>query len=118
MTGEVSTFQQFDAVLKFPPYFGWNWDAFHDCLRDLQWLSADHHVVIIESADQALAEDDAGRRKLLTSLWRSGRDRSYVKRPEGITLSRLSVILTCDKDSLEGLSAFVRTLTEQRLAHD
>ncbi|MFE4634947.1 barstar family protein [Streptomyces sp. NPDC056773] len=28
MTDETSTFQQFDELLKFPEYFGWNWNAF------------------------------------------------------------------------------------------
>lgn len=26
------------SQLSFPDWFGWNWDALHDCLRDLSWL--------------------------------------------------------------------------------
>ncbi|APE22634.1 hypothetical protein SVEN_3560 [Streptomyces venezuelae ATCC 10712] len=104
MSDEVTTFQQFEEALKFPAYFGWNWDAFHDCLRDLQWLASDHHVLIIESAEQALSEDHAAHRQLLASLWNSGRGWSYVKRPEGVTLSRLSIVLSCDEDSVDDLA--------------
>lgn len=32
--------------LKFPAYFGYNWDALSDCLRDLSWIS-EYGVVII-----------------------------------------------------------------------
>lgn len=32
--------------LEFPSYFGWNWDALHDCLRDLSWLKSTSHVVL------------------------------------------------------------------------
>ncbi|MFE7585612.1 barstar family protein [Streptomyces gardneri] len=104
MTDEVSTFQEFREALKFPEYFGWNWNAFYDCLRDLQWLSSDHHVLIIESVEHALSEDEIARKELLASLWRAGRRWSYVKRPEGVTLSRLSIVLSSDKDAVPSLS--------------
>ncbi|MFD3941438.1 barstar family protein [Streptomyces sp. NPDC058579] len=108
MPDEVSTFEKFQEELKFPKYFGWNWNAFHDCLRDLGWLSSDRYVLIIESAEHALSEDDTARKEFLMSLWRSARGWSYVKRPEGVTLSKLSIVLSCDKDSVSSLSNFFR----------
>ena len=33
--------------LKFPKYFGWNWDALDECLRDLSWLRGVKKVVIV-----------------------------------------------------------------------
>ena len=33
--------------LKFPPYFGHNWDALEECLRDLSWLPAGQPVEIV-----------------------------------------------------------------------
>ncbi len=32
--------------LKLPGYFGGNWDALHDCLRDRSWLPADTEIVL------------------------------------------------------------------------
>jgi RNAse (barnase) inhibitor barstar len=34
-------------TLKFPKYFGQNWDALHDVLTDLAWLDAKGWLVII-----------------------------------------------------------------------
>lgn len=33
--------------LRFPRYFGWNWDALEECLRDLSWLDGVNQVVIV-----------------------------------------------------------------------
>ena len=38
--GEVS------KVLKFPSYFGMNWDALSDCLTDMSWKPAAGHVLL------------------------------------------------------------------------
>lgn len=34
-----TVFQQFYDGLRPPEYFGWNWEALSDCLRDLKWQS-------------------------------------------------------------------------------
>lgn len=109
MAEEVSTFQHFFEVLEFPDYFGWNWNAFYDCVRDLSWLVADYRILVIESAESALSEDDDARRMFFGCLWRAGQRWSYTKRPEGVTLTKLSVVLSCDKDSA---SAFAKQLEE------
>lgn len=33
--------------LRFPRYFGWNWDALEECLCDLSWLPADRPIVLV-----------------------------------------------------------------------
>lgn len=40
------------AALRFPAWFGHNWDALADCLTDMSWWPADGHVVILEHADR------------------------------------------------------------------
>jgi RNAse (barnase) inhibitor barstar len=43
--------QLFDALerkLQLPQYFGRNWDALGECLRDLSWISARRVVIVHE----------------------------------------------------------------------
>lgn len=35
-------------ILQFPDYFGFNWDAFEDCLTDLSWLGAGGYVLVVQ----------------------------------------------------------------------
>lgn len=36
--------------LRFPNYFGWNWDALEECLQDLSWLPENAQIVIVHEA--------------------------------------------------------------------
>ncbi|MFF8844349.1 barstar family protein [Streptomyces sp. NPDC015127] len=107
-----AVFQQFYDRLGLPDYFGWNWDALSDCLRDLKWLSADQYVLIVEAADEVLSRDAAGRRLLLTTLLRAGQRWSFTQRAEGIELSRLVVVMSCDATTLPALREQLRSCLE------
>ena len=48
--GRTDMFEQFATALKFPDWFGGNWDAFVDCLREL-------HEVYADAVNRAVAED-------------------------------------------------------------
>ena len=38
-------------TMRFPEWFGHNWDALMDCLADLGWAPAEGYVVILEHCD-------------------------------------------------------------------
>jgi RNAse (barnase) inhibitor barstar len=44
------------AVLSFPDYFGRNWDALEECIRDLSWLPPG--PVVLEHEDLPLRHDE------------------------------------------------------------
>ena len=38
-------------VLKFPSYFGMNWDAFEECLTDFEWCNTTGYVIILHAVE-------------------------------------------------------------------
>ena len=50
-------FAEYQQRFSFPDYFGWNWNAFDECLGDLRWLPARKYVTIISHADQVLSNE-------------------------------------------------------------
>jgi hypothetical protein len=36
------------AALHFPSYFGYNWDAFEECLTDLSWAPAHGYLILYD----------------------------------------------------------------------
>lgn len=39
-------------ALRFPDWFGGNWDALEDCLTDLSWQPAEVYVIVLTDADR------------------------------------------------------------------
>jgi RNAse (barnase) inhibitor barstar len=70
---EQRLFEELNASLRFPVYFGWNWDAVSDCLRDLSWLPADHYLIVVEHSALLLRDSADDRATLLAVLERAGR---------------------------------------------
>jgi RNAse (barnase) inhibitor barstar len=77
-------FDEISAAFQFPYYFGENWNAFDECLCDLEWLPARAYLVLVSNAVHLLeAEPPADFRALIETFeriakeWRRGR-------PEGL----------------------------------
>jgi hypothetical protein len=51
-------FDEIAAALQFPYYFGENWNALTDVLRDLEWSPGSAYLILIADADQLLADAD------------------------------------------------------------
>lgn len=56
------------TAMRFPDWFGHNWDALADCLGDLAWLPAPGHVVLIEHAGEFRALQPEAFETLLSIL--------------------------------------------------
>jgi RNAse (barnase) inhibitor barstar len=66
MRTEKALCDEFGAALQFPWYFGENWDALSDCLRDLAWLPPQSgYVLVIYRSLHMLADAMPDERKSL-----------------------------------------------------
>jgi Barstar (barnase inhibitor) len=71
MPSAEMVFSEFGEKMRFPSYFGWNWAALSDCIRDLHWLAVDRFLVVIEHVDSLLMNDADGLASLLSILVRA-----------------------------------------------
>lgn len=94
-------FQKFWDAFRLPDYFGWNWPALHDCLRDLSWLPSDQYLLVISDVDKVLPDDQEDRLQLFRIIAEAGRKWSYVKHPEGIEVGKLGIVLLCGESNFE-----------------
>jgi RNAse (barnase) inhibitor barstar len=83
--GAGSKQQLFDILaerLRFPDYFGRNWDALEECLGDLSWLPKDQPIVIVHD-DPPLNANEASRSTYMDLLisvvkhWQAIGERSF-----------------------------------------
>ncbi len=58
MCSRAALFDEWAAALQFPYYFGGNWNAFVDCVGDLDWLRDEPVIVWIRDAIEVLADGD------------------------------------------------------------
>lgn len=49
--------EQLSEKLKFPNYFGNNWDALNDCLGDLNWIDQ-RNIIIVHRTPIQLSKDE------------------------------------------------------------
>ena len=82
----ANLFAEFARAMKFPDYFGHNWDALEECLADLEWLPAKGYVVLITEAGSVLPNDDAEYENFLEILsdagevWGNGQAEASARR--------------------------------------
>jgi Barstar (barnase inhibitor) len=51
ITGRHELMDGLAVGFSFPDYFGRNWDAVDECLRDLSWLPARGYVLVVTAAE-------------------------------------------------------------------
>ena len=52
---EQDIFNVFSVQLRFPSYFGNNWDAFFDCLTDLLWLKSKDTIILLRNVESIIS---------------------------------------------------------------
>ncbi|QQQ78161.1 barstar family protein [Saccharothrix sp. 6-C] len=53
----TALFDEMAAALQFPAHFGGNWNALRDVLSDLSWVPAEAYLLVVEDADDLLADE-------------------------------------------------------------
>ncbi len=51
ITTKADFLREAARAMSFPAYFGANWDAFDECIRDLSWISAQKYILIYDRSD-------------------------------------------------------------------
>ncbi|GAA2506634.1 hypothetical protein GCM10010406_49070 [Streptomyces thermolineatus] len=101
-------FEQYSKISGFPVYFGWNWDAFLECLRDFSWAPSKGYLFIIDHAERLLQEEPEEMQTFFSCIREAGRhwgeSLSVVNDPEkGET--PFNTILVCDHNHWEFLKS-------------
>ncbi|MEV4744343.1 barstar family protein [Streptomyces sp. NPDC049555] len=114
MADADGVFEQFWEKLKFPDYFGWNWPALLDCLRDLHWLPADHYMIIVRRSGLLLSSVADERAIFLRTMMRAAEDwvSPQHRRPGGASVP-FNVVLFCDDSEVDGLRRELREVGGQ-----
>jgi RNAse (barnase) inhibitor barstar len=55
-------------AMHFPAHFGNNWDAFEDCITDLEWIKSDGYVIYFDHAE-AFAEHHESQLETVLELF-------------------------------------------------
>lgn len=63
-----SLHSEIGAALQFPPYYGENWDAMDECIRDLSWMPAPSYLIVVLDVGEILPADEDSFRTFLSIL--------------------------------------------------
>ena len=51
-------FREISSGMRFPYYFGWNWDAFDECITDLEWLKFSSLFIVIDNRKLLFSDEN------------------------------------------------------------
>lgn len=106
-------FKEFAKKMKFPNYFGNNWDAFDECINDLEWLDYEQYVVFINDCNFLFGNDEKNLKLFLNILvdtveeWNMGREYGALQAPP----TPFHIVMYTDEEIISDL--LVKTHNEQ-----
>ena len=74
MNWEEGLFRELATVFQFPDCSGKNYNAFNDCITDLDWLPAEGYLFVIKNSASLLIEESDDLEVLLRILDRAGKE--------------------------------------------
>lgn len=80
-------FNEFSAVYQFPEYFGCNWDAFDECMNDLDWINSNAFAMLLLNFDSMVTNCEPHNIQVLIKIlnntclnWKNGSEDGFQKR--------------------------------------
>jgi hypothetical protein len=62
---------EFAAAMQFPWYYGENWPAFDECLKDLSWMSAQVYSLFIYHSNEVLVKESKEQFSVLSGFFKT-----------------------------------------------
>lgn len=83
-----SLFDETSAALQFPAFFGENWDAYSDCLNDLDWLPVGSCTLLLLDTQHILDRAEPADRATLAEILKDTAEAWNGSRPFHVILHR------------------------------
>jgi hypothetical protein len=112
MRERAGVFEQFSALMQFPRYFGESWNAFVDCVGDLDWLHSTAIFLVLLDAPELLSNGDPDEFGLLLRVLEDCAE-SFSQANEFRTAQPFHVVLHATPERAAALDS--RLAAEQRL---
>jgi len=110
VTSKEALLEELYQRLRFPEYFGSNWDALDECIRDLSWLPTG--PVVLKHHDLPLAGDVDGQKTYLSIL------RDAVEKKWAVPGQRLPDLVVAFPPETQEQIAWLVTSSERGEAED
>jgi RNAse (barnase) inhibitor barstar len=106
-------FDEISAALQFPLYFGENWNAFSDCITDLDWIEGEAYILLISDASSFLQDADSEDFRILIKILSVANEEwqepnKYIPRNRRIT--PFHVVFQCPSAELDAVSERLRSI--------
>ncbi|MFH1197588.1 MAG: barstar family protein [bacterium] len=105
VTSTRELFSVFIEKMKFPNYFGFNWDAFDECIRDLSWLEFKCKYLVIQNSMNYFINDKLEMEIFIQILL----FRIYISIEQK---KKIRVIFVDKKENLLKLEEFIRNIKD------
>jgi RNAse (barnase) inhibitor barstar len=92
-------FSVFATALKFPSYFGNNWDAFEECINDLEWLPANGYLLIVFDAKHVLVNTEREYKIFVDIIHKAGSNWATGNNDRGPVPFHLLLVIADKEDA-------------------
>jgi RNAse (barnase) inhibitor barstar len=114
MTKLIHLYDEFAAALQFPYYFGENWNAFYECITDLEWLAGDVYILVITDSMMLLSEEDEEQLDALTNIFQEAGNEwnRPINTPEAWSRPAVAfhVIFQCDESDKQAMVSRLKSV--------